>query len=109
MPGEVRRAEEASAKVEVGDEVWVKPPDARCTSQWGMGEVTKVNSKNNVEVEGVPRHILDVRPVRHGEEEGEGQEAVGEEQGVRRYPSRHRVPPRWLQDYQHGEEEEDDE
>ena len=107
MPGEVRRSEEASAKVKVGDEVWVKPPDARCTSQWGMGKVTKVNSKNNVEVEGVPRHILDIRPVRHGEEGGEGQEVVGEEQGVKRYPSRHRAPPRWLQDDQQGDEEEE--
>ena len=46
--------------IRVGEEVWVKPPNARCTSQWGKGRVTGVNSRNNVMVDGVPRHILDV-------------------------------------------------
>ena len=26
--------------IRVGEEVWVKPPNARCTSQWGRGRVT---------------------------------------------------------------------
>ena len=45
----------------VGDKVWVKPHGARCTSLWNPGIVTKVNSEHNVEVDGVPRHVCDMR------------------------------------------------
>ena len=45
--------------VEVGKEVWVKPADARCTALWQKGVVTAINSRNNVSVDGMPRHILD--------------------------------------------------
>ncbi|GFR62090.1 Gag-Pro-Pol polyprotein [Elysia marginata] len=51
------------ANVKVGDEVWVKPPSAKCTQQWIRGEVTGVNSRNNVEVDGMSRHVLEIRPV----------------------------------------------
>ena len=47
----------------LGDEVWVKPPDARCTSHWKKGVVTGINSNNNVSVDGMPRHVLDIRHV----------------------------------------------
>ncbi|XP_076036529.1 uncharacterized protein LOC143022271 [Oratosquilla oratoria] len=57
-------AEEGPASVQVGEEVWVRPKDTKCTSQWTRGTVTEVNSRNNVSVEGVPRHILDVRQLR---------------------------------------------
>ena len=40
----------------VGDSVYVKPADSRCTSVWSRGIVTKVNSKWNV-----PRHVRDLR------------------------------------------------
>ena len=53
----------------VGDKVWVKPHGARCTSLWNPGIVTKVNSEHNVEVDGVPRHVCDMR--RRWEDEGE--------------------------------------
>ena len=49
--------------VKLGEEVWVKPPHARCTSHWQKGIVTGINSKNNVSVDGMPRHILDIRRV----------------------------------------------
>ena len=26
---------EGSASIRIGEEVWVKPPDAKCTTQWG--------------------------------------------------------------------------
>ena len=55
--------ESEEAVVNIGDEVWVKPPNVRCTTKWNRGTVTKVNSRNNVMVDGMPRHILDVRPV----------------------------------------------
>ena len=55
--------EERPGLVQVGEEVWVKPPNARCTTQWGRGRVTAINSRNNVSVDGMPRHILDLRKV----------------------------------------------
>ena len=51
------------ATIKVGEEVWVKPPNAKCTTRWGRGVVTGTQSKNNVIVDGVPRHILDLRRV----------------------------------------------
>ena len=71
--------------VEVGEEVWVKPADARCTALWQKGVETAINSRNNVSVDGMPRHILDIRRVvsviedsdgEHEEAEHEDQEAV---------------------------------
>ena len=68
--------------------------------------MTAINSRNNVSVDGMPRHILDVRRVvsaiedsddEHQEVEHEDQEAVRAE-AERRYPDRGR-PPRWLEDY----------
>lgn len=50
---------EETATVRIGDEVWMKSPDARCTMQWEKGRITGVHSRNNVSVDGMPRHILD--------------------------------------------------
>ena len=113
--------EGAGQRVEIGDEVWVKPPTPRCTTQWKKGVVTGLNSDNNVDVDGMPRHILDLRQVvqesaeeesldesagADGEEDGTGSSAVDGEvavdqgvEGERRYPSRQRRPPDWLGDY----------
>lgn len=44
----------------VGDEVVVKPANARCTSRWRPGIVTRVTA-SNVEVDGIPRHVADIR------------------------------------------------
>ena len=49
------------SEFDVGDEVWVKPPGARCTTPWKPGVVTGVNSKYNVEIDKVPRHVRDIR------------------------------------------------
>ena len=49
---------------EVGDSVWVKIPHGRCTTQFGKGTVTGVYSPHSVLVDGTPRHVKDVRPVR---------------------------------------------
>ena len=51
------------SKIQIGDEVWVKPPRVKCTSEWPKGTITGINSSNNIEVDGVPRHILDLRLV----------------------------------------------
>lgn len=45
----------------VGDEVWVKPPVPSCTKRWALGRVTAVKSKHIVCVDGMPRHVRDVR------------------------------------------------
>ena len=47
----------------VGDVVYVKPPGARCTTVWGQGTVTGVNSNVSVSVGNVPRHVRDLRKV----------------------------------------------
>ena len=100
LKGDVRRErkEEPECVVKVGDEVWVKPGEGRCTSRWKEGTVTKVNSANNVDVDGMARHILDIRPVvSDGEVEEETEpERVDED---RRYPQRERAPPVWMRDY----------
>ena len=48
----------------VGDSVWVKIPHGRCTTQFGKGTITGVYSPHSVLVDGTPRHIKDVRPLR---------------------------------------------
>ena len=53
----------AKSGYEVGDSVFVKPPEARCTTRWRQGTVTGVNSATNVDVDGMPRHIADLRLV----------------------------------------------
>ena len=83
-------------RVQIGEEVWVRPGDARCTTRWGRGNVTGVNSANNIEVDGVPRQNLDVRPV--VEEVPEGLTANVEDE-IRRYPRRDRHAPTWMRDY----------
>ena len=45
----------------VGEEFWVKPPGVCCMSKWKRGRINRVLLQNNVEVDGLPRHILDLR------------------------------------------------
>ena len=89
--------------ITVGDEVWVKPPDARCTSTWKRGVITDINSANNVSVDNMPRHVLDVRRVIDDTEESEEDEVQpprGElSDSEPRYPRRERHPPQWATDY----------
>lgn len=52
-----------STGMHVGDEVFVKPPLCKCTTFWPVGTVTGVQSPVKIEVDGIPRHIADVRVV----------------------------------------------
>ena len=52
------------SRYKVGDSVWVKIPHGRCTTQFGKGTITGVYSPHSVLVDGTPRHVKDVRPVR---------------------------------------------
>lgn len=99
------RVDEGQEKLRVNDEVWVKPPNARCTSQWGRGQISKVVSRNTVEVDGIPRHVLDVRPVVTGnvEEQSGVDDPDADDEETRlveeRYPRRERRAPFWASDY----------
>ena len=104
-------------RIAVGDEVWVKPPKTRCTDQWNKGFVTEITSQNNVMVDGMPRHILDIRRVEVESSDGEeGDLQVADEEEVERMNNmndggepevpetpergqRNRRPPPWLSDY----------
>ena len=48
---------------EKGDVVWVKKPREKCTTKYSTGRVTEVISPQSVKIDGVPRHVKDLRPV----------------------------------------------
>ena len=77
----------------VGDAVFVKPAQGRCTTRWSTGIVTAAPSTQLVEVDGMPRHVADCRPapVEHREEE-QPEEQEEENVPVRR-SSRAKQPP----------------
>ena len=71
--------------VKVGDAVYVKPPAARCTTVWPVGIVTAVNYENNIDINGVPRHVTDIRPVPvvvHADDDYDGVQEIGEDENV---------------------------
>ena len=59
------RPEDAGpSSYKVGDSVLVKIPHGRCTTQFGKGTITGVYSPHSVLLDGTPRHVKDVRPLR---------------------------------------------
>ena len=46
---------------DVGDTVWVKPSVNRCLTKYKLGTVTRVVSEQTMEVDGMPRHVRDLR------------------------------------------------
>ncbi|KAI0985323.1 hypothetical protein GJ496_001522 [Pomphorhynchus laevis] len=48
---------------QIGEIVWVKPAEAKCTSRWLKGVVTNANSRSIIEVNGIPRHKTHVRHI----------------------------------------------
>ena len=96
--------------MELGDEVWEKPPNARCTTEWQKGHVTDIVSGNNISLDGMPRHILHLRPVvRPGNDSDEDLSIKCEDQDERNAleeeqlsprPQRNRRPPVWSIDYE---------
>jgi len=110
-----------------GRQVFVKPPNARCSTTWNTGTVTRSQQGLSVEVDGVPRHIADVRlipeddfedtnlsePDANSYEEESQSVAVGEEENnpvssseeveaqhtAERRSGRVRVRPAYLNDY----------
>ena len=80
-----------STDVLVGRKVFVKPAVSRCTTVWLLGTITSVNSDQNIEVDGIPRHVSDIRTIpdelNHDDENGDG--------GIDIYEHRNRKPPDW--------------
>ena len=48
---------------EKGDVVWVKNPRGKYTTKYSTGRVTEMISLQSVKIDGVPRHVKDLRPV----------------------------------------------
>ncbi|KAI0980165.1 hypothetical protein GJ496_005966 [Pomphorhynchus laevis] len=61
----VARFTEVSLKCgyDIGEIVWVKPPNARCTTRWFKGTVTQIISDITVVVNRIPRHISDIHHI----------------------------------------------
>ena len=55
--------ESNKSSYQAGDQVYVKPGNARCDTMWRHGIVTRVQADNVVEVDGVNRHVADLRHV----------------------------------------------
>ena len=68
---------EEASRYRIEEKVWVKPPSGTCTTRWTQGKITGLTSSNTVSVDGVPRHVLDLRRV--FEEDDELDAAVPEE------------------------------
>ena len=47
---------------ELGDTVWVKPPNSQCTTSFRRGQITGIVSEQAVLVDGTPRHGKDIWP-----------------------------------------------
>ena len=45
----------------VGEEVWVKTSSSSCIKQWMPGRVTRIMSKHTVCVDGMTRHVKNIR------------------------------------------------
>ena len=54
--------EVSGERIKEGDVVSVKKPCSKCTTWYGIGHVTEVISPQSVQIDGVPRHIKDLRP-----------------------------------------------
>ena len=53
--------EDVENSFSVGEEVWVKPSPPSCVKQWMPGKVTRIVSKHTVCMDGMPRHVRDIR------------------------------------------------
>lgn len=66
-----------------GDRVYVKPGNARCTTEWNQGTVSRITPEGAVEVDGVHRHVGDIRlvgAVNHEASEDEQSDEASEDE-----------------------------
>jgi hypothetical protein len=103
---------------QVGDSVFVKKGNARCTTLWPPGVITNVRDSITVEVDGMPRHIADVRKIpevinqcERANIHGRGPAMCGDvgeiHNGMTRTSGRIRRQPRWMDDYVVGNDGND--
>ena len=102
---------------DIGDNLWVKPAENWCHTKFKLGTVTGVISNHTVEVDGMPRHVRDLRsavppevppdrtqtfsddevlpllPVLHGAEEESSSSDEEVDRPLPRRGSRERRPP----------------
>ena len=89
-----------------GDLVFAKPDNARCSTQWPVGRVTGVLSDQAIEVNGVPRHVADCRPVKprvhtprpkgceeDGDSDSDTEDEGDDSKAAQKEPRRERRPP----------------
>jgi ribonuclease HI len=100
MPTDSRVSNEAtSPNFPIGAKVFVKPVDARCSNPWGSGMVTGPGRENqSVEVDGLPRHVSDVRLAPATSVEPTNIVRTNLQESSNR-PVRERRPPAWHRDY----------
>jgi len=83
-----------------GQSVFVRPADARCMSRWRPGVISRVVSRWKVEVDGMPRHIRDIRATPESEDSTSEDEVspspVETTPAEGRYPRRERRAPDFL-------------
>ena len=51
------------AVFKLGDRVWVNAPHGRCAIKYNVGRVTGITAAQNITVDGMPRHVKDLRPI----------------------------------------------
>lgn len=61
MPKSYQLHETKANPYQSGDQVYVKPSNARCHAFWKTGGMTKVVVDNVVEVNGITCHVVDMR------------------------------------------------
>ena len=84
---------EAANRYTVGDVVFIKPADAKCTTRWPEGVITAVNSTTCIDVNGMPRHVADCRPARYTVPDDSSDEDGSDDPIVLRRSTRTRRPP----------------
>jgi len=101
-------ASPSTAGYVVGQRVFVKPPGARCTTEWPQGTVTSVGPGVGVEIDGTRRHVADVRavPLPSADSDGVAPDAATIEGSADELtvpsadrPSRPNQRPAWLRDF----------
>lgn len=113
VPGtQITEENHKSNKYIVGQRVFVKPGvSSRCDEIWPVGIVTRNGVGSQVEVNGVPRHVADVRSVIidrdeesvHSDAENEAAATLPFE-GAPGRPQRNRRAPQYLEDYVIGDQ-----
>ena len=76
------------SEFKVGDRVFVKPPSGRCTVPWSLGVISGEQTAQRVEVDGVPRHVADLRSVPKHQPIDSAEEEDGESQLSSERPKR---------------------